>query len=128
MNVKKDIIAVIVGLIIFILLFGSVYTVKQAAPDHATVYVDPEKKIYYAPPYIDNMIAQSKPAQPIDTKRLKAITIKEARGLQYQPDEASKGKGYFTQQYRNLTGFLMEKAGLAKPLPSRWNKDGSWNW
>lgn len=128
MSLKKDIIAILVGLIIFVLLFGSVYTVKLAAPDHAIVYVDPEKKMYYAPPYIDNAISQSKPAQPIDTKRLKAIPIKEARSLQYQPDEVSKEKGYFVQQYRSLTGFLLEKTGLAKPLPSRWNKDGSWNW
>lgn len=117
-----------VGLIIFVLLFGSVYTVKLSAPDHAVVYVDQEKKIYYAPPYIDNMKSQPKPGQTVDAKKLKASTLKEARDLRYQPDEASREKGYFVQQYRNLTGFLMEKTGLVKPLPSRWNKDGSWNW
>lgn len=129
MNINiRDIIATIVGLFLFVLLFGSLYTVKQTAPDYATVYVDPEKKVYYAPPYIDSLNARSKPDNPVDTKKLKALPLKEARALNYSPDETSKEKGYFVQQYRSLTSYLLEKAGLSKPLPLRWNKDGSWNW
>ena len=129
MSIKKDIIAILVGILIFILLFGSVYTVKIPAPDFAVVYVDQEKKIYYAPPYVDKLSKPAGPAQTnIDVKKLKASTIKEMRDLKYTPDGDSREKGYFVQNYRSFTGYLMEKAGLAKPLPSRWNKDGAWNW
>ncbi|MCL6477397.1 MAG: hypothetical protein K6T65_03190 [Peptococcaceae bacterium] len=126
----RDIIAIIVGLFIFFLLFGSLYTVKLRAPDYATVYVDPEKKIYYAPPYINSLNAQPKPGNPnpVDITKLKAITLKEARALNYSPDQTSQEKGYFVQRYRNLTSYVLEKAGISKPLPLRWNKDGTWNW
>lgn len=128
MTFKKDIMAIFIGLIIFISLFGSIFTVKQTVPDYAIVYADPEKKIYYAPPYIDNLKSLSKLPRDINEKKLRAVTLKEARDLQCQPDNTSNEKGYFVQQYRKASSFLLEKAGILKPLPSRWNKDGTWNW
>ncbi len=127
MTLKRDIIAVLVGIVIFIGLFGSLYTVKLQAPDNAVVYVDHDKKIYYAPPYIDNPV-NSPDREPVDARKLEALTLKEARALNYAPDRASREKGYFVQQYRSLTSYLLEKIGLTKPLPSRWTNNGAWNW
>lgn len=119
--------AIIVGLIIFVALFGSNFSVTLSAPEHAIVYIDPVKKIYYAPPYIDNM-GKTKPPDPIEVKNLQRLTLKEARRLNYRPDEACVDKDYFKHKYRTFTGFLLEKAGLMKPLPSRWTPEGDWNW
>ncbi len=128
MSIKKDIIAIFIGLIIFISVFGSVYTVKLEAPGHAVVYADPEKKVYYAPPYIDGLMSQSKLPKEIDAKKLKPYPMAEARVMQYRADETSRERGYFVQQYRSLSSYILEKAKIVKPLPTRWNKDGTWNW
>ncbi len=125
MTIKKDIIAIIVGLIISIVLFGSIYTVKISAPDNAVVYVDQETEIYYAPPYIDNAPDGQ---TGINTNNLKAFTLNEVRELNYTPDKNSVERGYFKQQYRSLTSYLLEKIGLRKPLPTRWTPNGEWNW
>lgn len=129
-HVIRDIIASLVGLVIFMIAFGSLYTVKQEIPDYATVYADPEKKVYYAPPYVDKLMAnpESKPDNPVDVDKLKAMPLKEALALNYTPDKNSEEEGYFIQRYRDLKGYLLEKAGLTNPLQKRWNKDGSWNW
>lgn len=128
MSLKKDVIAILVGLVITIGLFGSVYTVKLQAPDNAVVYADPDKKIYYAPPYIDKLDKLPKPEQPVEVKKLKAMPLKDVRALNYNPDRASREGGYFVQRYRNLTAYLLEKTGLVNPLPLRWTSDGDWNW
>lgn len=119
----SNITAVLIGLILFVATMGQNYTVPLSAPDHAIVYVDSGSKIYYAPSYIDI----AKPPS-VDVKKLTRLTLKEAKALDYTADEASVEKGYFKQQYRPLTTFIFEKLGLAKPLPLRWNTDGSWNW
>lgn len=120
--------AIIIGFILFVGLFGSNYTVTLSAPDYAIVYVDPDKKIYYAPPYIDNLSQLPKPAEPINVKNLQRATLKEVGSLGYRIDEVSKDKDYFEQKYRTLTSYMLEKIGFLKPLPPRWNPDGAWNW
>jgi len=127
-TLKKDIIAIIVGLVITISFFGSVYTVKLSAPGNAIVYIDQEKKVYYAPPYIDNLSNSPNAQPPVAVEKLKALTLKEAQELSYNPDPVSQEKGYFIQQYRSLTSYLLEKTGLLQPLPLRWTKEGAWNW
>jgi hypothetical protein len=122
----RDTIAIIAGIIIFFFLFGSIFTVVLKAPDNAVVYADPEKKVYYAPPYIDNLDDSSKAA--IDVKKLQPSTLKKVRELKFVPDEASREKGYFEQNYRSYLSFALEKIGLAEPLPLRWTGDGAWNW
>ncbi|MFZ5643801.1 MAG: hypothetical protein ACOY46_09455 [Bacillota bacterium] len=119
----SNIIAVLVGLILLVVLMGQNFTVPLSAPDHAIVYVDAQKKIYYAPSYIDI----AKPPS-VDVKKLTRLTLTEAKAQNYAANETSVEKGYFRQEYRPLTTFILEKVGLAKPLPVRWNKDGSWNW
>ncbi|MFZ5595882.1 MAG: hypothetical protein ACOY31_02570 [Bacillota bacterium] len=124
----SNLIAVLIGLFLFVVLFGSNFTVTIHAPDYATVYVDTDKKIYYAPPYIDNLKPADMPEPPIDIKKLEKSTYRDAKKLKYTPDQASLEKGCFEQKYRTLTALLLEKLHLVKPLPTRWNKDGSWNW
>ncbi|MFZ5647571.1 MAG: hypothetical protein ACOY30_08130 [Bacillota bacterium] len=127
MKKTSNIPAIIVGIILFVALFGSNYTVTLSAPDYAIVYADPEKKIYYAPPFVDNM-NKTKPQEPVDVKKLQRLTLKEAQSRNYRPDEVSREKGYFEHRYRTFTSYLLEKIGLMKPLPSRWTRDGDWNW
>ncbi len=125
MTIKKDIIAALVGIVITIILFGSLYTVKIPAPGNAVVYVDNDSKTYYAPPYIDN----TKPGKlQIDVNKLKPSTLEQVRKLNYTPDKYSLDNGYFQQRYRPLTSYLLEKIGLREPLPRRWTPDGQWNW
>jgi hypothetical protein len=116
-------IAVLIGLVLLVVLMGSNYTVSLEAPDYAFVYTDTEKKIYYAPSYIDIARPDS-----VDVKKLGRMTLQEAKSQGFTADEASVEKDYFRQKYRPLTTFLLEKVGLAKPLPVRWTKDGEWNW
>lgn len=125
MTVKKDIIAILVGIFITIILFGSIYTVKIPAPDNAVVYVDNDTQTYYAPPYIDNT-AQEK--LQIDVNKLNSSTLKQVRELNYTPDKYSLDNNYFQQQYRPLTSYLLEKMGLKEPLTLRWTPEGQWNW
>jgi len=126
MTLKKDIIAILVGLIIFVMAFGSFYTVKIKAPDHAIVYIDIQKKIYYPPPYVDYHNKQN-PAQPI-TGQLGAVTLQEARQMQFSPYPPEKEKEYFVQRYRSFSSLLLERVGLRKPLPVRWDPEGAWKW
>ena len=119
----SNITAIFIGLILFVILMGSNYVIPLTAPDNAIVYTDAGKKIYYAPPYIDI----AKPPT-VDAKKLGNMTLKEAKSQNYSPDEASVEKGYFRQEYRPLSTYLLEKMGLLKPLPIRWNSDGAWSW
>jgi len=59
---------------------------------------------------------------------LRSATAAEARRQQYEPDNECRDPAGFSQDARFLTGRLMERLGMLPPLPSRWNKDGSWNW
>jgi len=119
----SNILAMLIGLILLVALLGSNYTVPLTAPDYVFVYVDAEKNTYYAPSYVDI----AKPPD-VDVKKLEKMTLQEAREKGLTADEASVEKGYFRQEYRPLSTYLLEKLGLAKPLPVRWNKDGAWNW
>ncbi|NTW05649.1 MAG: hypothetical protein HGA27_05995 [Peptococcaceae bacterium] len=125
MTIKKDILAILVGLIISTIIFGSIYTVKLTAPDNAVVYLDTTAKIYYAPPYVENN-PQGKLAVKLET--LTASTLSQAKKLGFTPDQGSAENGYYKQNYRSLTSYLLEKMNFTKPLPMRWTEEGSWNW
>jgi hypothetical protein len=125
MTIKKDILAILVGLIISTIIFGSIYTVKLTAPDNAVVYLDNSAKIYYAPPYVENN-PQGKLTVKLET--LTASTLSQAKTLGFVADKGSTDNGYFKQNYRSLSSYLLEKMNFTKPLPTRWTTDGSWNW
>ena len=86
------------------------------APGTAVVLVNVKSKTYFSPPCLPN------PAEEGFT------TLSNAKRLGFAPDGKCRAAGGFTQKGRNPIGTLLEKAGLVKPPPSRWNSGGSWNW
>ena len=105
--------AVLVGILLAIGLgIGS----SKGMPDYAQVYIDDAKRTYLAPPCL-KIIAG-----------LRAVTAGEARRLGYSPDRKCRKEGAFIQDDRSFTGMLLQEVGILKPIPSRWNEDGSWNY
>lgn len=113
MSAFKSILALIA--VVFVVGLGIVPAVKTT-PDHATVFVDPAKRVYLCPNCATNMDG------------LEIVTIGEIRKKGYTPDPVCRDDGDFTQEGRSLTGYVLEKIGLLEPQQDRWNLDGSWNW
>ena len=63
-----------------------------------------------------------------EKKEYRVSRAAEARKLKYEPDKKCGGEAGFSQDDRSLTGRVCERMGMLPPLPSRWNKDGTWNW
>jgi hypothetical protein len=89
---------------------------SKEMPDNAQVYVNDAAKTYLAPPCIKTAMG------------LRIITADEARTLGYRPDDKCRNEGAFMQDDRSLTGLFLQTVGILKPIPSRWNEDGSWNY
>jgi len=111
-----NVIMVAGGLIGFLLMIGLGIGSLKAMPDNAQVYVDDSTKIYIAPTCIKTATG------------FRRITAGEARALGYKSDSRCRNEGAFIQDGRSLTGMFLQKIGVLKPLPSRWNEDGSWNY
>lgn len=120
------IIAVFIGVVAFLALFGQFIMVKKAPPPRADVYVDEVIGIYYAPPYI---LGKKYPPDFDEAiiKRLKCMPIGEAQQKNYKADQTCEEMGYFREQV-TLNQKLLIIAGYYEEKPSRWNTDGSWNW
>ena len=63
-----------------------------------------------------------------EKKEYRLSKAAEARKLKYEPDKKCQDEAGFSQDDRSLTGRICERMGMLPPLPSRWNKDGTWNW
>ena len=112
-------IAKTIAYITFVLLFlGAGVGTSHAMPDNAIVYVNDANKTYYSVPEVKQR----------HIKHLRKSTAKEAHSLSYNPDEESRENGDFVEEGRSLTGNLLQYIGLFKPLKSRWNPDGTWNY
>ncbi len=105
--------AALIGLL---LIIGLSIKSSKVMPDHAKVYVNEAAKTYLAPPCIKAAAS------------FRVITAGEARRLGYTPDRKCRDEGAFIQDDRSLTGMLFQRIGILKPIPSRWNEDGSWNY
>lgn len=92
----------------------------RGTPEHALVYVDHNERIYIPPTYLEDNL--------IDPYQYELLTIGEARDIGYKPHADAQAQSYFMQWDRGLFGLLLQKIGVIKPLPSRWNEDGTWNW
>lgn len=104
---------VLIGILLFVgLCIGS----SKVMPDYAQVYINDSSKTYLAPPCIKTTIG------------FRIITAGEARNFGYKPDEKCRDEGAFTQNDRSLTGIFLQTIGILKPIPARWNEDGSWNY
>ena len=89
---------------------------SKGMPDYVQIYVNDAEKIYLAPSCVENKAG------------LRLTTAAEARTLRYRPDEKCRDEGAFIQDDRSLTGSFLQMIGILKPIPSRWNKDGTWNY
>jgi len=116
-------VALVVGIVFLFSLLGNSIDITLNVPANGVVYADFQNNIYYAPPYIDN----NRYPSTLDAKSLKAETIAESKQRNHKADSVCVEQGYF-KEYDTLTNIVMVKFGLAKPKPSRWNPDGSWNW
>ncbi len=105
--------AVVIGVL---LIIGLAIKSSKGMPDYAEVYVNNAAKTYLAPPCTTATLG------------LRAMTAGEARRSGYRPDSKCRDEGSFIQDDRSLTGMLFQKIGILKPIPSRWNEDGSWNY
>lgn len=105
--------AALVGVL---LMIGSSIGSSKGMPDYAKVYVDDATKTYLAPPSI------------IIAADFRIITAGEARKLGYRPDGKSRDEGAFIQEGHSLTEMFLETSDILKPIPPRWNEDGSWNY
>ncbi len=120
------IIALTIGIIAFLGLFGQFIMVKKAPPPRTDVYVDEISQLYYAPPYI---LGKKYPPD-FDlaiVDRLKRMTISEAQQKNYKPDKTCEEMNYFLEQI-TLNQKILVSVGYLQEKPSRWNVDGSWNW
>lgn len=104
-------------MLIFTVLAGFFIVPTRNMPDNALVLMDDQSKTYFSPSCAKK-----------EGKTLRAATAAEARRLKYEPDKKCRDEAGFSQDARSLSGRLMERLGMLPPLPSRWNKDGSWNW
>lgn len=105
--------AAIVGVFFFLgLSLGSTMTM----PKHAIVYLDMAHASYLAPSCVT------------DPSGYELGTADEAYSLSFKPDDGCRNKGGFVQEGRSLSGKLLQNLGILKPLPHRWNPDGTWNW
>lgn len=107
----------------FIGLFISTTTVM---PNNAQVLIDKQKNVYYAPPYVVELI--SKNPNLFNKNKLVISSSITADTFAIDPDPECRDLGYFQQDNRNYTLKTLEKIGLLEPEKSRWNRDGTWNW
>ena len=104
-------------MLIFTLLAGFFIVPTRAMPDHAIVLLDDQNRTYLSPLCADR-----------EKKEYRVSKAAEARKLKYEPDKKCGGEAGFRQDDRSLTGRVCERMGMLPLLPSRWNKDGTWNW
>lgn len=104
------------ALIGVLLMIGFGIGSSKGMPDYAQVYVNDAAKTYLAPPCIKTTVS------------FRLVTAGEARTLGYRPDGKCRDAGAFMQDDRSLTGTFLQTVGVLKPIPSRWNEDGSWNY
>ena len=105
--------------LLFLFFVGFGVGVSKSPPKHAIVFVSSTEKTYFAPPCVKALDERT---------TLTESTIEKAYKLKLNPDPECRDAGVFLQEARSLSGQLLVKIGILKPLKSRWNIDGSWNW
>jgi hypothetical protein len=105
-----------IGLVFFLAVIGFGISSTRSMPEYAYVLVDDAKRVYIAPPCVS------------DHAGLRPLTAREAYDLKYTPEDQCRNDGGFVADGRSVTGMCLQKIGLLRPLPERWNRDGTWNW
>jgi hypothetical protein len=104
------------ALIVILLMIGFGIGSSKGMPDYAQVYVNDAAKTYLAPPCMKA------------TASFRIVTAGKAITMGYKPDGKCRDEGAFMQNDRSLTGTFLQTIGFLKPMPSRWDKDGSWKY
>ena len=105
--------------LLFLFFIGFGVGVSKSPPKQAVVFVDSDEKTYFAPHCVKTLDERA---------TLIESTIGKVYKLKFNPDQKCQDTGAFLQEARSLSGQLLVKIGILKPLKSRWNIDGSWNW
>jgi len=106
------------GTCAFLLFLGFGIGGATAAPEYALVFVDANRMVYIAPSCVSRQEWTLYPH----------LSLGQARKLKLDPEPKCRDEGGFIQEDRSASGHLLEKIGALGPLPSRWNRDGTWNW
>lgn len=106
----------IAALLLAIFYVCHLWETHHPMPENALVFLDDQAHTFHAPATI------------VEPGLLRLGTAGEAYRLKYTPDPWCNEEVGFTQQGRCAFCFFLECAGLLKPLPSRWNSDGTWKW
>lgn len=105
--------------LLFLFFVGFGVGVSKSPPKNAIVFFDSTEKTYFAPPCVKALDERT---------TLTKSTIGKVYKLKLNPDPECRDTEAFLQEARSLSGQLLVKIGILKPLKSRWNIDGSWNW
>ncbi len=89
---------------------------SQSMPRNAVVLLDHRGRTYLAPPCVR------------DSRGYEEAIAAQAYEIGYRPEPECRDQGRYLQDGRSLSGLLLEKIGVLRPLTSRWNPDGTWNW
>ncbi|MEY2520474.1 MAG: hypothetical protein QOF24_2233 [Verrucomicrobiota bacterium] len=98
----------LLGTVLFAAVIGFGISTTKTMPDHAWILVDDAKRVYLSQPRL--------------------LTAREAYELKYKPDDDCRNSNGFVSEGRSLTGLFLQKIGLLRPVPERWNEGGTWNW
>lgn len=91
---------------------------QKFAPGNVLVYADPVGKVFFTPGCLS----------PERVNSLLPSTLGEAVQHNFNLDSKCKDQGELFQEDRSLGGSWLQKIGILRPLKSRWNSDGTWNW
>ena len=107
------------ALLLGLVILGFSVQMETGMPDNAILLVDPQTRIYYAPPYLrDNRL-------PADN--LVAMRSGDIEGKNYNPDPTCRDGGYFLAEDAAPL-VIYQIAKVLNRNGKRWNADGTWNW
>lgn len=104
------------GVVVAFFVLGFGIGSSHSMPRNAIVLLDHRGRTYLAPPCVR------------DSSGHDEAIAGQADEMGYRPEPACRDQGGFVQEGRSLSGLLLEKMRVLRPLTSRWNPDGTWNW
>jgi len=122
-------IVVIFGLLFYI---GLQLDSFKITPDNAIIFIDHSKKLYFSPLCVYQKLPSTN-EQLLDLEfpkffYLESGKYRDIKNKGFNTPGNCKGTKYWFQENRSMSGELLQNLGILKPLPARWNPDGSWNY
>jgi hypothetical protein len=118
----------IISLVLLFLIIALAFSIgtTRYMPPNAQVYGIAGSKEYYAPKLCEDLL--EKDEVRLAATRQDISTAYKLRKDGYVPNKRCEDRGAFREDGRSIAGLILQMAHVLKPLPSRWNEDGSWNW